>query len=406
MEKSDSAKQEDPKLAHECYICYEPLDGKKPIQYTPCIHGFHLECIETWIRGKVATQAFNQTLECPVCKFNINELAASLLNIIPDEQNDIEYSPDDIQATQILFPMLPGLAAIIRATQNPNYRSSGMINPSRMSESDLADLQQADPQPTFFQQYTALHYNPNIQINPSLRHSYYNALGRPDPMADGLSSESLPTELLASTFNEEAGNPVPPASQSNPPIPQPTTVADRIVSRAQRAQALDDIHSRNASDRSRRMVSNIVGASLPANPVPQPNPVQPTQYSRDAALSRYLSQFAGSNDRSLRHATAQILGSWSGSAMPIREEINDVVRRHMSESKVGSGSTQRLAENLMRPTESHPTEAQLREARLAAITRRMRRTVDSNPALQPIAESAGNPVSQPNPQPNDINDLD
>lgn len=43
-----------------CTICLEDIEDN--IEFLPCIHGFHYNCIKKWI---------NQKPECPICKISI-----------------------------------------------------------------------------------------------------------------------------------------------------------------------------------------------------------------------------------------------------------------------------------------------------------------------------------------------
>lgn len=52
-----------------CNICLDE-DIQNPV-FTPCIHGFCSECISRWLSEKKN----NLRIPCPVCKFNIAELA-------------------------------------------------------------------------------------------------------------------------------------------------------------------------------------------------------------------------------------------------------------------------------------------------------------------------------------------
>jgi hypothetical protein len=54
----------------ECPICFEPLENTITVR-TPCGHGFHRECLRTWL---------NTNYECPICRaeiyLNVNHMAA------------------------------------------------------------------------------------------------------------------------------------------------------------------------------------------------------------------------------------------------------------------------------------------------------------------------------------------
>lgn len=53
-----------------CVICQEIIDKTQKILFTPCIHGFHEECLMPWIDQN----KMNIVIPCPMCKTDISEL--------------------------------------------------------------------------------------------------------------------------------------------------------------------------------------------------------------------------------------------------------------------------------------------------------------------------------------------
>mmetsp|Transcript_6143 Transcript_6143/g.9265 ORF Transcript_6143/g.9265 Transcript_6143/m.9265 type:complete len:242 (-) Transcript_6143:194-919(-) len=48
----------------ECSICLEPFEQGEVVKIIPCLHRFHQNCIDTWLRSQAI---------CPVCKFSAVE---------------------------------------------------------------------------------------------------------------------------------------------------------------------------------------------------------------------------------------------------------------------------------------------------------------------------------------------
>ena len=46
----------------DCPICLEELNKNSSLEYMPCCHVFHTNCINTWL---------NEKPTCPVCKINV-----------------------------------------------------------------------------------------------------------------------------------------------------------------------------------------------------------------------------------------------------------------------------------------------------------------------------------------------
>jgi hypothetical protein len=48
-----------------CAICLEPFEVKEVVKIVPCLHRYHLKCIDTWLREHAI---------CPICKFPVTDL--------------------------------------------------------------------------------------------------------------------------------------------------------------------------------------------------------------------------------------------------------------------------------------------------------------------------------------------
>ncbi|KNC80499.1 hypothetical protein SARC_07141 [Sphaeroforma arctica JP610] len=57
----------EPATELECAICLEPYQKNDVIQYLPCFHYFHADCIDNW---------FSKSLTCPLC---LIELSPSMM---------------------------------------------------------------------------------------------------------------------------------------------------------------------------------------------------------------------------------------------------------------------------------------------------------------------------------------
>ena len=51
-----------PEDHRECSICLERFQNGEKRKTLPCLHGFHEECIDKWLKG---------SRTCPVCKFDV-----------------------------------------------------------------------------------------------------------------------------------------------------------------------------------------------------------------------------------------------------------------------------------------------------------------------------------------------
>jgi hypothetical protein len=78
---------------HQCYICLE--DIKDNMYYTPCLHRFHEQCIQEWLKQKQN----EETIPCPTCRSDI----ASLLGPrqMPPRHQDIFGNLIEIEADEL-----------------------------------------------------------------------------------------------------------------------------------------------------------------------------------------------------------------------------------------------------------------------------------------------------------------
>ena len=56
---AEGVAEEDGRYA--CSICKERYEGSEEIKILPCMHQFHCECVDNWLRLKTT---------CPVCKMD------------------------------------------------------------------------------------------------------------------------------------------------------------------------------------------------------------------------------------------------------------------------------------------------------------------------------------------------
>ena len=66
----------DSKKVINCQICLEDIEND--IDFLPCIHGFHSDCINNWIKEKPI---------CPICKVPIYINTPELLNLYNFDMN-------------------------------------------------------------------------------------------------------------------------------------------------------------------------------------------------------------------------------------------------------------------------------------------------------------------------------
>lgn len=83
-------------LPDPCIICMEPM-LKSTVQFTPCIHGFHKQCIAEWLKTKYD----EATIPCPMCKLDISPLLYELDDLIKTNLHD-QYSSRDSPDNPIL----------------------------------------------------------------------------------------------------------------------------------------------------------------------------------------------------------------------------------------------------------------------------------------------------------------
>ncbi len=101
----------------KCNICLEE-DIKDPV-FTPCIHGFCNECISKWLSEKKQYMR----IPCPVCKYNIAELAG------PRDESDLYDEDEPLPAALLraaIGQAILNIPIITPADQNPQTIMRGL----------------------------------------------------------------------------------------------------------------------------------------------------------------------------------------------------------------------------------------------------------------------------------------
>lgn len=95
---------------HQCAVCLEDLDFKKPLKHLKCEHCFHEECITRWLERKTT---------CPICRVVVTDrdgmaehsLLDSSDNDDDDDDDDYEDITDHLANTltsRLVVNLLPG----------------------------------------------------------------------------------------------------------------------------------------------------------------------------------------------------------------------------------------------------------------------------------------------------------
>ena len=50
----------------ECAICLEPFVRGEHVRTLPCMHRFHMQCADRWLRGDMP-----KSFHCPVCRTKV-----------------------------------------------------------------------------------------------------------------------------------------------------------------------------------------------------------------------------------------------------------------------------------------------------------------------------------------------
>lgn len=61
-ELRSSGKEPDSAVS-QCIICLQRFEPKELIKWLPCVHAFHVKCIDAWL---------NHSVKCPVCQLDVN----------------------------------------------------------------------------------------------------------------------------------------------------------------------------------------------------------------------------------------------------------------------------------------------------------------------------------------------
>ena len=90
----------------ECVICTMPI-LVNPF-FTPCIHVFHVECLDPWLMQNIN----NQKIPCPVCKNDISEMVnfRGIQTIDNDDTDDdlpsLDDTANDVTNDEISEPLI------------------------------------------------------------------------------------------------------------------------------------------------------------------------------------------------------------------------------------------------------------------------------------------------------------
>lgn len=110
----------------DCNICLEPLLKTETLEYLPCCHGFHYNCITPWLNEKTI---------CPVCKINILRYADS---------NNMDFNNVSDSGGDDNLPSLTPLNSMdyYRLITNIIGTSSNILNLSDSNRITMQELRQ------------------------------------------------------------------------------------------------------------------------------------------------------------------------------------------------------------------------------------------------------------------------
>eukprot|EP01006_Ploeotia_vitrea_P043496 TRINITY_DN66737_c9_g1_i1.p1 TRINITY_DN66737_c9_g1~~TRINITY_DN66737_c9_g1_i1.p1 ORF type:complete len:494 (+),score=83.87 TRINITY_DN66737_c9_g1_i1:67-1548(+) len=146
--------------ATECTICYESKIGKE-VRLLPCLHSFHIECVDPWLQGHK---------NCPCCctEVNLSVVPASVLN--PDRDNNNNNSPRNTTTDEIHSSSLPPIDTTTTTTAPPPLSSNRGLPPVVTTETSpeinmslASPTNTAETPPSHF---THHHYPQHPQPNP------------------------------------------------------------------------------------------------------------------------------------------------------------------------------------------------------------------------------------------------
>ena len=104
-----------------CNICLEIITSN-PV-FTPCIHGYHADCINRWLDEK----KYDRVIPCPTCKYNIRQLLHSADGV--DADADADGDADGVNADADEVGILNNIN-IEESDDEPEYvnRNNEVIN--------------------------------------------------------------------------------------------------------------------------------------------------------------------------------------------------------------------------------------------------------------------------------------
>jgi hypothetical protein len=117
-----------PNNDHKCAICMDVLD--KNHMFTPCIHGFHEDCIMPWLESKKQFKL----IPCPICKRDISILLG------PRDESYL-YDNDEEDGTIDIEPLM---AEFVGESPNRAYMRRGINRSSSVSLQDAFENMLAD----------------------------------------------------------------------------------------------------------------------------------------------------------------------------------------------------------------------------------------------------------------------
>lgn len=108
----------------DCAICLEPLRKTDEVTFTPCIHGYHTECINKWIEER--TKQYYLRIPCPTCKMDISSLIPyrDTSGLYDDDENTVPLPRlEDVVAGRTGQPSSP-MSAHTEDEDDLNYNSA------------------------------------------------------------------------------------------------------------------------------------------------------------------------------------------------------------------------------------------------------------------------------------------
>jgi len=135
----------------KCAICLE-LYGKldTDITYTPCIHGFHTNCINNYINSIRADlyELEEQSILCPVCKTDISGIENEYLPNINDLGDNVNYVQDNsrsINSTMGFIEELMNLTVSEQLRSQLIYDSTDNSHLTQRGHGDVSFISGSQP---------------------------------------------------------------------------------------------------------------------------------------------------------------------------------------------------------------------------------------------------------------------